>query len=108
MSLHERVKTRVRVDCELSEEFEIVDGMHKGSVQSPFPFAVVTEFARDGALYMLLYGDDLILIRETIKGLGNEFLEWKEAFESMGLKVNFVMTMAMVSGSITKDGLSKC
>ena len=29
-------QTRVRVDSELSEEFEVNVGMHKGSVLSPF------------------------------------------------------------------------
>ena len=66
MSLYERVKTRVRVDSELSEEFEVKVGMHQGSVLSHFPFAVVvdvvTEFAREGALSELLYVDDLVLM----------------------------------------------
>ena len=50
MSLYEGAKTRVRVDCELSDEFEVKVGMHQGSVLSPVHFAVVvdvvTEFAR--------------------------------------------------------------
>ena len=50
MSLYEKAKTRVRVDSELSEEFEVKVGMHQGSLLSPFLFAVVvdvvTEFAR--------------------------------------------------------------
>ena len=54
MSLYEGTKTRVRVDSELSEEFEVKVGMHQGSVLSPFLFAVVihvvTEFAREGGL----------------------------------------------------------
>ena len=36
MSLYERAKTRVRVDSELQEEFEVKAGMHQGSVLSPF------------------------------------------------------------------------
>ena len=32
MSLYDCAKTRVRVDCELSEEFEVIVGMHQGSV----------------------------------------------------------------------------
>ena len=49
---------------------------------------VVTAFARDGALSELLYADDLFLMSETVEGLIKKFLQWKEAFESKGLKVN--------------------
>ena len=38
MSLCEIAKTRVRVDSELSEEFEVTVGMHQGSVLSPLSF----------------------------------------------------------------------
>ena len=69
------------------------------SVLSPFLFAlvveVVTEFAREGTLSELLYADDLVLISETIKGLG--IIKWKEAFENKGLKVNLMETKVMVS-----------
>ena len=46
MSLYEGAKTRVRVDSELSEEFEVKVGMHQGSVLSPFLFAVVIDVVR--------------------------------------------------------------
>ena len=78
-------------------------GMHQGSVQSPFLFVVVvdvvTEFAREGALSELLYSDDLVLMSETIEGLRNKFMKWKEPFESKALKVNLVKTCTMVSGA---------
>ena len=61
---------------------------------STFLFAVVvdvvTEFARGCA--GLLYADDLVLMSETIKGPGNKFVKWKEAFESKGLKVKLRKT----------------
>ena len=38
MSLYEGAKTRVRVDSELSEEFEVMVGMHQSPVLSPFLF----------------------------------------------------------------------
>ena len=72
-------KTRVRVDCDLSEEFEVQVGMHQGSVLSHFLFAVVVdvvaEFAREAALSELLYADDLVLMKETNEGLGYAFLK---------------------------------
>ena len=44
MSLYDGAKTRVRVDSELSEEFEVKVGMHQRSVLSLFLFAVVADF----------------------------------------------------------------
>ena len=90
MSLCKGGKMRVRVDSELSEEFEVKVGMHLGSVLSPFLFAVVvdvvTAFAREGALSVLLYADDLVLMSDTTEGLRYKFVKWKEAFERKGLK----------------------
>ena len=86
MSLYEGAKTWVRLHSQLSEEFAVKVRMHQGSVLSPFLFAVmvhiVTEFARESALSELLYVDDLVLMSETIKRLRNEFIKWKEDFES--------------------------
>ena len=41
MSLYEGAKTRVRVDSESLEEFEVEVEMNQGSVLSPYLFAVV-------------------------------------------------------------------
>ena len=35
----------------------------------------------EGALSELMYADDLVLMIETIEGLRNKFLKWKEVFE---------------------------
>ena len=68
---------------------------------------VVAEFASECAHSELMYADDVVLMSETIKGLRNKFLKWKGAFENCSLKVNLGKTKVMVSGGITKDGLSK-
>ena len=47
MSLYEGAKTRVSVDSELSEEFEVNQGMHQGFVMSPFCFVIVEEFVNE-------------------------------------------------------------
>ena len=104
MSLKEGAKTKVRVDSELSEEFEVDVEMLQGCVLSPFPFAfvvdAVTEIATEFALSELLYADDLVLMSETIKGLYYKFVKWKEAFESKGLKGNCGKTKVVFSGGI--------
>ena len=70
MSLYEGAKIRVKVDSELSKEFEVNVGMQVFML-SPFLFAcvvdVVTEFARRGVLSDLLYADNLFLMSETIR-----------------------------------------
>ena len=55
----------------------------------------------------LLYADNLVLMSEITKGLGNKFIKWKEVFYSKRLKVSLGKTEVMLSSRITKDGLSK-
>ena len=54
MSLYEGAKTIVRVDSDISKEFEFKVGMHQGSVLQYFLFAavadLVTEIARGCAM----------------------------------------------------------
>ena len=111
MSVYVGATTRVRLYSKLSEELEVIVCMHQGFVLPPFYFAVVvdvvTEFAREGVLSELLYADDFVLICEAVEGLRNMLLKWKDVSESQGLKVNLGITKVMVSGGITKDGLSK-
>ena len=54
-----------------------------------------------------LYSDDSLLMSETIEGLRDNFLKWKEALKSKGLKVNLGKTKVMVNSGIRQDGLSK-
>ena len=42
----------------------------------------VAEFARERTLSVLPYANELVLMSETIEGLRNKFLKWKEALES--------------------------
>ena len=53
-----------------------------------------------------LYADDLVLITETIEGLRNKYLKWKKLSKIKGLKANHGETEVMVSGNITKVGMS--
>ena len=59
---------------------------------------VVTENARKGWMEQILYGDDLVLVGETMEELRDNFDEWREAFERKGMSVNLGKTKLMVSG----------
>ena len=61
----------------------------------------------EDALSELQYADDLVLMSETIVRLWYKVLEWKDAFESKGLKANLGKTKVMVCGGITKNSMSK-
>ena len=86
-------------------------GLHREFVQSAFLFAlvvdVITEFAREGSLSEFLYANDIVLLSETLEGLWDNFIKWKEAFEIKGLKVNLGNTKVMVSIGIKENSLSK-
>ena len=103
MSLCDGAKTRVRVGCAYSEEFEVKVSVHQESVLSPILFAIVvyviTENARRGVVNELLYADDLVVMSEDMEDLKERFWNWKDALESKGLKVNTIETKLMVSGS---------
>ena len=84
--------------------------MQQGSVLSPLLFAVVvdivTELAEGVLTSQFLYAGDLVPMSETIEGLRNKFIKWKEAFEIRCLCVNLEKTKVVVSAGVTKDGLS--
>ena len=69
---------------------------------SPLLFAPVidevTENARKGWMKQILYADDWVLMGKTMEELRENFNEWKEAFESKGMRVNLGTTKLMVSG----------
>ena len=102
MSLYEGAETNVRVGSGLSEEFSVKVGVHQGSVLSPLLLAMVideeTENARKGWMKQILYADDLVLMGEIMEELREKFDEWREAFESKGMRVNLGKTKLMVSG----------
>ena len=101
MSMYKEAKTWVKVGDRHSEEFDVGVGVHQGSVLSPFLFSIVldvlSEDGRKGALYELLYADDLVLMAETMEELEAQFIRWKAAFEGKGLKVNLGKTKVMES-----------
>ena len=111
MSLYEGAETKVRVRSSLSEEVSVKFGVHQGSVLSRLLFAMVidevTETARKCWMKQILYTDDLVLMGETMEELRENFDEWREAFESKGMRVNLGKTKLIVSGMEEKAFDSK-
>ena len=64
MSLYHRVKTKVKVGTELSEEFLVHVGSHQRSVLSSLVFAIavdiITNYAKEGLTNEILHADDLV------------------------------------------------
>ena len=78
MSMYKVAKTRVKVGGGHLEEFDVGVDVHQGSVLSPFLFSMVldvlSEDGRKGALYELLYADDLVLMAETMEEIEAQFI----------------------------------
>ena len=115
MSLHEVLRTKVRVGSGTSDEFGVRVGVHQGFVLSPLIFAivvdVVTEHAREGLLNEILYANDLVLMSESLEDLRERFQRWRRALEGKGLKVNVGKTKMMVNGTageITSSKIDPC
>ena len=74
MSMYKREKTWFQIGDGQSEEFSV----NQRSVFSPFLFSIVldvlSEDGRIGALYELLYADELVLRTETMEKLEAQFI----------------------------------
>ena len=102
-SMYANARSRVRVNGQLSDEFEVKVGVHQGSVLSPLLFILVLEALsrefRTGVPWELLYADDLVIIAKSLEELIARFKAWKAGMEQKGLKVNIPKTVFMISGT---------
>ena len=60
-----------------------------------------TRECRKGALWEMLYADDLELTAESKDEVRSMFMKWRGAIEMGGLKTNLSKTKYMISGKIS-------
>ena len=105
--MYRRTSTKVLTAVGETETFEVSVGLHQGSALSPFLFVLVmdvlSEEIRNEELWELLYADDLIITAENEEDLQRRIVEWQEALERGGLKVNVNKTEVMVNSKEGRD-----
>ena len=98
-AMYEDASTKVRIIGRESKAFNIIVGVHQGSVLSPLLFIMVLEALfrefREGLPMRLLFADDFVLIAETKELLLEKVRNWKEGMEKKGLRVNAGKTKIM-------------
>ena len=99
--MYENARNRVRVSCNLSEEFSVKVGLHQGSCLSPLLFIMLLETLsqefRTGCPRENLYADDMVIITESLEELQEKLIHWKTNLEGKGLWVNFGKTKVLIS-----------
>ena len=95
----------MRFDCNLSEEFSVKVGVHQGFCLSPLLFIMVLEALsqefRTECPWENLYGDDLVIITESLEELQQKLILWKTNMERKGLRVNMGKTNVLTSMRFT-------
>jgi len=68
-AMYSNARSRLQINGQYSEEFDMRVGVHQGSVLSPLLFILVLEaLSREyRALWELLYADDLVVIADSLE-----------------------------------------
>ena len=97
--MYQGATTRVKSKRGISEQFEVVIGLHQGSALSPFLFIMLVDtISRDVRTDLpreLLYADDLEIIDITSTDTQNRLELWQKVLSDNGLKINVAKTEHM-------------
>ena len=105
--IYRRSSTKVLTPVGETETFGVSIGLHQGSALRTVLFVIIMEVFSEGIrneeLWELLYADDLVITACNEKDLQERFLEWQEALERRGLKMNVNKTEVMVNSKEGRD-----
>lgn len=105
------VRRAVKVEGEVSQEFEILGGLKQGDGLSCAPFIIALAKAMRTAgiadrgtilnrsIQILGYADDVDIIRRSIVEVREAFFKIQEAAENLGLRVNEDKTKLLVASA---------
>lgn len=122
VSMYRNVKSKVKFNNHLSDEFLCTTGVRQGECLSPFLFAIYVndieeEFILKGAdglnlgvlkLFLLLYADDIVIFSDTAEGLQNGLNILFNYCNTWKLSVNIDKSKVMVfrKGGMVRRNLS--
>ena len=94
--MYEGSETVVRCAVRTTESFKVKVGLHRGSVLSPFLFAVIMDRLMDEVRreppWTMLFADDIVICKETREEVERRLESWKYALERRGMKVSRLKT----------------
>ena len=119
-SMYSNVKSRIKYNNSVSDEFTCLLGVRQGESLSPFLFSMylndIEEFLSTNTyegididtfkIFLLLYADDIVLLSETVSGLQKGLLLLEEYCDRWKLSVNVSKTKVVVfrkGGRIRKN-----
>ena len=98
MEMYTNIETSVKVEYTRSESFDVIVGVHQGSILSPLLFVLVmdevTKDIREGVVKEMLYADDIVLVGDYWEEVESRNTRWKEALQERGIKINVNKTKA--------------
>jgi hypothetical protein len=97
--MYDNIVTSVRISDGDTNDFSINIGLHQGSAQNPYLFALVMdEVTRDiqgGIPWCMLFADDMVLVDESRTGVEQKLELWGRTLEAKGFRLSMSKTEYM-------------
>lgn len=105
--MYKNARSVVRTVVGATRPIAVAEGVHQGSVLSPFLFCLVldalTETAQSTAAWTFIYADDVAICTESRTSLQKALLEWKHQLQKGGLKLSVTKTQYMACNEPDPD-----